>query len=114
MKMFIANGTHQNIDFQYRLPEYKSYRQQAIPIGGQIRISGELSAKDIELIVEHHSIYGMVSAKEFTDYKDVYIPYVYSVDEPVSSDQMTELVLQNREFNRLLGVKQRREAAVTV
>jgi hypothetical protein len=114
MRMYIANGTHQNIDFQYRLPEYKSYRQQNIPIGGQIRISGELSSKDIEAIAEHHAIYGMVHAKEISNFKGFLIPYVYSIDEPVSVEIMTELIVQNREFNRLLGIKQRQEAAVTV
>lgn len=114
MKMYVANGSHQNIDFQYRLPETKNYRQQNIPIGGQIRISGELSPKDINLIVEHHSVYGMVQAKELSKFKGFYIPYVYSTDEPISAELMTELVLQNREYNRALGVKQRLEAAVTV
>jgi hypothetical protein len=114
MRMYIANGTHQNIDFQYRLPETKSYRQQNIPIGGQIRISGELSAKDIDAIVEHHVIYGMVHAKEISNFKGFLIPYVYSIDEPVTVEIMTELIVQNREFNRLLGIKQRQEAAVTV
>ena len=69
MKMFIANGLHQNLDFQYRLPEVKGYRQQSIPIGSQVKISGDLSQKDIDLIVEHHSIYGMVAARDLDKFK---------------------------------------------
>jgi hypothetical protein len=114
MKMFIANGSHQIIDFQYRLPEYKNYRQQTIPIGGQIRISGELSSKDIEMIVEHHTIYGMVNFREISDHKDMFIPYIYSVDNYMSADTIAELVVQNREFNTELGKKQRQAAALTV
>lgn len=114
MKMFIANGLHQNIDFQYRLPEVKGYRQQSIPIGGQIKISGDLSQKDIDLIVEHHQIYGMVPARDLHKFKGFLTPYVYSIDEPVSAELMTELIIQNREYNRAMGVKLRREAAVTV
>lgn len=114
MKLYIANGSHQIIDFQYRLPEYKNYRQQTIPIGGQIRISGELSTKDIEMIVEHHTIYGMVHYKELSDRKDIFIPYIFSVDNPISSDTIADLIVQNREFNTELGKKQRQQAAITV
>jgi hypothetical protein len=114
MKMFVANGSHQIIDFQYRLPEVKNYRQQTIPIGGQIRIAGELSQKDIDLIVEHHTIYGMVHFREISDHKDIFIPYIYSVENYMSSDTIAELIVQNREFNDEQGKKQRQAAALTV
>jgi RecG-like helicase len=114
MRMYLANGTQQYIDFQYRLPEFRSYRQQTIPIGGQIVLSGELSQKDIELIIEHQSVYGMVSSKEFTRYKDVIIPYIYSIDAPISENIIAELIEQNRTVNIDQGVKRRQEAAVQV
>jgi hypothetical protein len=114
MQMFIANGLHQNIDFQYRLPQYKSYRTQMIPIGGQIRISGELSQEDIDKIILGHAIYGMVGAKEISKFKGFHIPYVYSIDEPISETIILELVLHNREYNEQLGVKLRKDAAVAV
>jgi hypothetical protein len=114
MKMYLGNGTHQNIDFQYRLPQYKNFRQQTIPIGGQIHLSGDLTEKDIDIIIQYHSIYGMVSNKEFPNYKGFFIPYIYSIDEPITADQIIALVVQNREFNTELGIKQRKEAAVTV
>jgi hypothetical protein len=114
MHMFIANGMHQNVDFQYRLPETKTYRTQLIPIGQQIRISGDLSQKDIERVIESHLPYGMVAAREISKFKGFFIPYVYSVGEPVTSEQITELILQNREYNENLGRKLRKEAAVAV
>jgi hypothetical protein len=114
MRMFLANGTHQNIDFQYRLPQYKNFRQQTIPVGGQIVISGELSEKDIDIIIHLHSIYGMVSNKEFPSYKGFFIPYIYSIGEPINEVQIAELIVQNRDYNVKLGVKQRQEAAVAV
>lgn len=114
MRMYVANGTHQYYDFQYRVPEYKSYRQQIIPMGGQIVLSGELSPKDIEMIIEHHTIYGMVSAKEFTNYRGHFIPYIYSIDEPISAETIAILITQNREYNTNMGIRLRREAAVTV
>lgn len=114
MKLYIANGSHSIIDFQYRVPEQKGIRQQTIPIGGQIRIAGELSKPDIDMIIEHHTIYGMVHFREISDYKDMFIPYIYSVDTYMSSDTISELIVQNREFNTELGKRQRRDAALTV
>jgi hypothetical protein len=114
MQMFIANGTHQNIDFQYRIPEYKNYRQQTIPIGGQIRISGDLSPKDIEAIVATHEIYGMVEASKIADFRGWHIPYIYSIGNPISAGVIAELVEHNRAVNTDLGIKYRQEAAVAL
>jgi hypothetical protein len=106
--------THQVIDFQYRLPEYKNFRQQNIPIGGQIQISGELNEKQIGIIVEYHLKYGMLKGSDISNFKGFYIPYVFSVDNPVSADIIAEGIIQNRQFNKALGVKLRAEAAVAV
>jgi hypothetical protein len=114
MKMFIANGTHQNIDFQYRIPEYKNYRQQNIPVGGQIRISGELSPKDVEAIVATHEIYGMVEASKISDFRGWHIPYIYSIGDPISAGVIAELVEHNRTVHTELGIKYRQEAAVAL
>jgi hypothetical protein len=114
MKLYIANGSHQVQDFQYRLPEVKNYRQQIIPIGGQIRISGDLSKEDIDLIIEHHTVYGMVHYKDIANHKDMEIPYIYSVDNFIPVDVMTALIVQNREYNTEKGKEQRQAAALTV
>jgi hypothetical protein len=112
--MFVANGSHQNIDFQYRLPKYRSYRTQMIPIGQQIRLSGELSKDEIDIIIAHHSVYGMVSSKEIANFKGFNIPCVYSIDNPIPAEIIVELIVQNREFNEQLGKRLRQEAAVAV
>jgi hypothetical protein len=114
MQMFIANGSHQNIDFQYRLPEYKNYRQQNIPIGGQIKISGDLSPKDVEAIITTHEIYGMVDVNKISDFRGWYIPYAYSLGDPIKAGTIAELVAHNREVNTELGIKYRQEAAVAL
>ena len=114
MKMYVANGTHQNIDFQYRLPGTKNYRSQLIPIGGQIQISGDLSKEQIDIIVNHHAIYGMIHASELGAFKGFHIPYVFAVDVPVTAEIMAELIIQNRQFNKQLGERLRQEAAVAV
>jgi hypothetical protein len=114
MLMYVANGMHQTLSFQYRLPEYKTYRQQKVPIGGQVRLSGDLNEKQIDIIAQFHQKYGMVKATDIHMFKGYFIPYVYSVDNPVSSELIMELIIQNREYNRILGEKLRAEAAIAV
>ena len=114
MLLYIANGTHQNIDFQYRIPNMKSYRQQTIPIGGQQQLSGNLSKEVVEAIIESHQKYGICRADEIANFRGFFIPYVYSIDKPVSYETIAELVTQNRVVQTQLGVKIRREAALAV
>ena len=114
MKMFVANGTHQNIDFQYRLPEFKNYRRQMIGIGSQIKISGELSIEQIDIIAQFHAKYGMIRAIELDQFKGYFIPYMYSIDVPIPVEKIMELVERNREVNKKLGEKLRAEAAIAV
>src|SRR5580693_8988284 len=97
MQMFVANGTHQNIDFQYRLPDFKNYRRQMIPIGGQIKLSGELDQKQIDIIAQFHVKYGMVRVTELDQFKGYFIPYMYSIDKPIPAEKIVELVVSNRE-----------------
>jgi hypothetical protein len=96
------------------LPEYKTFRQQNIPIGGQIKISGELNEKQIDIIIQFHQKYGMLKASEIASFTGFFIPYVYSTDTPVSENVIAELISQNRLFNKSLGEKLRAEAAVAV
>jgi hypothetical protein len=114
MRLFIANGSHQNIDFQYRVPKYKNYRQQTIPVGGQQQLSGDLDKEAIDAIVDHHQKYGMIRAEEISNFRGFYVPYVYSVDKPVAAEIIGELVIQNRSYQQALGVKIRQNAAVAV
>jgi hypothetical protein len=114
MLMYVANGMHQTLSFQYRLPEYKTYRQQKVPIGGQVRLSGELNEKQIDIIAQFHQKYGMVKASDIQMFKGYFIPYVYSIDSPISAELIMELIVQNREYNRILGEKLRTEAAIAV
>lgn len=113
MDLFIANGTHQTIDFQYRLPEVKNYRQQMIAEGGQIRISGNLSIKDVEAVIQCHVHYGMIDYRELSSHRDEYIMYIYSVDQPVPLIAIQELIVRNRLLLEEKGRQIREEAAVT-
>jgi hypothetical protein len=114
MQMFVANGTHQNIDFQYRLPDFKNYRRQMIPIGGQIKLSGELDQKQIDIIAQFHIKYGMVRVTELDQFKGYFIPYMYSIDKPIPAEKIVELVVSNREVSKKTGERLRAEAAIAV
>ena len=105
---------HQNVDFQYRLPEYRTYRMQTIPIGGQIKISGDLNEKQIDIIIQFHLKYGIKKYSEIGEFKGFFIPYIYSIDNPISAETITELVIQNREYNKNQGERLRAEAAIAV
>ncbi|HXB12378.1 MAG TPA: hypothetical protein VNZ45_10350 [Bacteroidia bacterium] len=55
-----------------------------------------------------------MKASDISSYKGFFIPYVYSVDNPVHENIIAELIVQNRLFNKELGERLRRDAAVTV
>lgn len=112
-KMFVANCTRQVQDFSYYLPESRAPRVQPIPVGGQIRISGELTPMDVEAIVKQHAKYGLVSAAEINRTK-VFIGLCFSLDKPVPIDTMRQVLTSNVVVLRERGRIIREEAAVAV
>jgi hypothetical protein len=114
MKLYIGNGTHQNLDFQYRLPEYRSYRTQPIAVGGQTRISGDLTPAQIDIIIQFHTKYGMIKFSEISNFRGFFIPYIYRIDEAISKETLEELIVQNRVFNANESRRLRAEAALAV
>lgn len=112
MDMFIANCTLQVQDFQYRLPEKDKLFKQSIPIGQQIRVSGDLTTKDIESIVEQHSPYGMVRADEI-DRTKTFVGYCWS-EKRIDMARVQRAI----EGNKLVLVERgkviRQEAAIAV
>lgn len=118
MDMYVSNPTKQVIDFQYRIADISSahwklsnLRSQKIAIGGQIKISGNLTTDDIELIIKHHSKYGMVSVNDAHKTKK-YIPYIYSLDKPIPAPIIEHAVNHNDTVLKLRGMELRKEAAV--
>jgi hypothetical protein len=112
MRIFIGNATSQNFDFHYRLPETRGFRSQFIEMGRQVTISGDLSQKDIDEIVEQGSIYGMISVDEVDRRATKYHGLVYSVDKPISSSKIEKLFHANTAVLVHLGQQLRRDAAI--
>ena len=114
--MYIANATAQIQAFSYIVPEHHGVIEQPIGIGQQIRISahgGNLSPADVECILNHHRVFGMISVDEIPRTKN-FAGLCYSLDKPVSFARLTELIQQNRGFLVKRGEQQRQAAAVAI
>lgn len=112
-KLFVANTTFQNVDFQYRLRESLKIYQQMIPIGGQIQISGDLSTPDIDYVVHQHAMYGMVRVDEI-DRTKPFIGLCYDVDRRIDVEKMRRALAHNQEVLADRGKTIRQEAAMAV
>jgi hypothetical protein len=111
MKLYVANCTKQVQDFIYRLPETAASRQQKIDIGGQIRVSGDLTTQDIDAIIEQHSRYGMVNVDTIDRTKE-FVGVCYSVDKPVDLKYVRRALEINQFVLEERGREIRTEAAV--
>ncbi len=113
MKLYVANTTQQIQHFSYRLPESKQVRVQVIPIGNQVALSGDLTTKDIEYVVEQHAKYGMVRADE-VDRTRSFIGTCYSVDKPVNMNKVRSALERNNIVLIEQGRQIRAEAGMAV
>lgn len=89
MQIYLANGTHQHVQFNYRLPEHNSFRTLEVKAGRQVRFPEDLSETDVNHLVSQIERYGGVGV---SDVKHIMIPrsLVYSVDRKISSDKIDE------------------------
>lgn len=86
MKLFVANLSKHNQRFLWQMPEKIRINVLDIPIGQQRQVGGDLSQSEIDLIVKHHSRYGMRKASEVPNLRE-YAALCYSVDAPVDLDR---------------------------
>ena len=112
MKLYVANCTHQNRLFTFRLIEQgKGYSSQPIPMGRQEQIGGDLNRPQLDSIVDQHKHYGMRHVEDLAGITYP-VPLIYSVDKPVSAKVMEEVVNHNRDLLRKQGSMLRRDAAI--
>lgn len=112
MKMFIANCTKQVQDFSYRVTESPGVRMQRIDIGRQIQLAGDLTQADVDYIIEQHTRYGMKSVDDARKSKGVYTGVCYSLEKPVSIENMQIVLQLNDAVLTQRGQQQRKEAAI--
>lgn len=82
MKLFIANCTKQNADFTYRIPETQKLTSQPILAGQQIEVYKDTSAHELQAIIDQHTMYGLVAAKDVKR-TEAFIGMCYSLGQPV-------------------------------
>ena len=112
MKMYIANCTTANQDFQARIPEAGVVRQ-LIPSGEQILIPTDLNTLQIEAIVQQHAPYGLININEI-ERTNNFTGQVYSLDKKVDMDRVRRVLEKNFSVLDARGKKIRQEAAVAV
>lgn len=121
MIMFIANCTQQVQIIHYQLPESVSPNgmlktfTQAIEIGRQVKVNGkaDLGQHDIKSICDHLCKYGMRDINKLDKEHDT-IPLVFSIDRPVRSDLMLEVINHNKGVQIQRGKEARQRAALAV
>jgi hypothetical protein len=122
-RLYIANTTkHDQIIF-YRLDFDQSGqpvsqvgkmpKQQTIPRGRQVNIGGDLYMSQIDSIVEQLKPYGLIGVADVQHMTKI-APYVFNVDQPVSSETMRRVHAFNDGVSILDGKKRRQSAAVAV
>ena len=70
------------------------YHIKTIPVFSQI-LYGDFSASDINSIITQHAKYGMISDDALVANLGVIIPYIYSLDAPVSDADFRTLIDNN-------------------
>jgi hypothetical protein len=99
--------------FAYCIPEMAGVKTQAIRMGSQVPIPGELNPMQVDAIIEQHRIYGLVTVEEFERMK-AFVPFVASVDRPVKMETIQRVMALNTGVLVKRGQDMRKEAAVAV
>lgn len=111
MKLYIGNATRQNYTFSYRVIEERGLRTQQIPVGTQVRLSGDFNKKQVDHIIQQHARYGMV-AEDAVERAKGFAGLVYALDRPISVGNLTYILEQNTAVLVQRGIKNRQDAAV--
>ncbi|MHB8406234.1 MAG: hypothetical protein ACYDCJ_12505 [Gammaproteobacteria bacterium] len=111
MRVFVANGTHQHMHFNYRLPEKNSFRSLEIRAGRQARFSEDLSDTDLASLISQLERYGAVGV---ADVKHITIPrtLLYSVDRKISSDKIDEARVKDEAARQEVAAQKLEEAGL--
>lgn len=109
--VYVGNPTRQPVTFMYRKLEHHQVLRQDIPMGGQIKIAGDLSPEDITYIVKQYQKYGIVRADEM-DSQRKFVGLCYSLDRPISMIRLERQMQKNHYVLADRGKETRRLAAI--
>ncbi|HGK7507605.1 TPA: hypothetical protein ACJ569_003565 [Kluyvera cryocrescens] len=109
MKLYIANTTKQRHIFTFRVLESGRLRQIPINHGSQMMVH-EGSTEELNAIISHHAVYGLVDASKIDQNKD-FIGLCYSIDKPVPA-KLIEKALRDNDNFLTRNAHNRRQASV--
>jgi len=113
-KVYVANASPQNHEFQYRIPEVNKTRKITIPQMKQVVLPDDMSAEQISAVVSQHEVYGFVSSDDVKNGKTrkSHTRLVYSIDRPVSSLIIDALYQNNYKILDASGKDTRKTMAI--
>ena len=86
MQVFVANGTRQNWEFQYRVVENPTVRRLSIPAGRQAKVPEDFNDTALPAIVDQLERVGAVQYNRISDAKAAFA-LVYRIGaKPIGSD----------------------------
>jgi hypothetical protein len=109
--LYIGNATRQRYDFQYRTSVGGAVRSQLIPVGSQLKISGELTLGEIDYILGQHSKYGLIAEDRIDRTKD-FAGTCYAVGKPITNVRLMYLMESNLQVLVKRGEEIRKANAV--
>jgi hypothetical protein len=114
MDLYVGNATTQHFDLQFRVPESNSVRRQPIPHGGQVKLTfpGGFNQGQVDSIVQQFGAYGAVGVDEVNARMSAFHGLVWSVDRPIKSDKIQQLMMHNTNQLVILGRTLRQNAAL--
>jgi hypothetical protein len=117
-ELYVGNVSKQINQFAYRALERPGIVVQPIPIGGQIRISPngsriDLSAHEIDYILDQHRGYGLVSVDEINNL-GANSGLCYSIGKPITVEKLQKAMRKKEDMLLEQGKKHRQEAALAV
>jgi hypothetical protein len=108
--MFVANVTKQDFTFHYRATGRTGVTSQDIPMGKQIRLSGDLIPDDVEGIILQHEKYGFVEMDRYN--VPTFGGLIYSTVKPIPEAKIKRAMVKYLELQDLKGQMVRKDAAV--
>lgn len=117
MKIYVGNATTQIFDLQFRVPESSSIRRQPIPMGGQVELNAPSAREGFnqiqaDSVIQQLGVYNMISVEEINRAGKNFAGLCYSIDKPIKSDKIQQLMMHNTQCLVILGKQLRENAAI--
>lgn len=111
-KIYLANGTMQNMVYWFRDPSNGRVRSVEISNRRQALI-GEYDGDHLRKVIEHMEQFGAVESNEAPNLQSLF-GLVYHVEQPVKSDDINYAVLRNREVAQKVSEQEAENAGVAL